>query len=314
MQKKEIDIIKNQIEEFCHVQNLGTLFDNELSLLREDLIPFSFGGNKARISLSFVLDAIDKKCDTMIAYGDKCSNLCRALINLSHKAGMNGIVINSSGEDYATISNNGKLLKFFAPTIVKCNKENVPQTINYVKNDICKGKKYYYMYDDENVLKALSTYKNFLLTAENNNKLTLRNYDYVFLPTGTGFSQSGILAYIIEKNIDTPIIGISIARKRERELPIFHKYMNMLNIDDTELNDKVNILDEYLCNGYGQYTPDMYELIQLMYTEYGIPMDTTYVGKAFWGMKNYLAKAGIKNKKILFIHTGGLPLFFDELR
>lgn len=28
-------------------------------------------------------------------------------------------------------------------------------------------------------------------------------------------------------------------------------------------------------------------------------------------MKNYLSKNNIENKNILFIHTGGTPLFFD---
>ena len=42
-------------------------------------------------------------------------------------------------------------------------------------------------------------------------------------------------------------------------------------------------------------------------------MDTTYVGKAFRGMLSYLADNDIRNKKALFVHTGGGPLFFDGL-
>ena len=45
---------------------------------------------------------------------------------------------------------------------------------------------------------------------------------------------------------------------------------------------------------------------------YGIPLDATYTGKAFMGMTEYIK--GISNKNILFIHTGGTPLFFDVLR
>jgi D-cysteine desulfhydrase len=46
----------------------------------------------------------------------------------------------------------------------------------------------------------------------------------------------------------------------------------------------------------------------------GIPMDTTYVGKAFCGMQNYLREKKITGKNILFIHTGGTPLYFDHLK
>ena len=45
----------------------------------------------------------------------------------------------------------------------------------------------------------------------------------------------------------------------------------------------------------------------------GIPMDTTYVGKGFYGMEEYIKKMKIIGKNILFIHTGGTPLYFDIL-
>ena len=45
----------------------------------------------------------------------------------------------------------------------------------------------------------------------------------------------------------------------------------------------------------------------------GIPMDTTYVGKAFFGMLQYLRDHEIRGERILFLHTGGTPLFFDRL-
>jgi D-cysteine desulfhydrase len=42
-------------------------------------------------------------------------------------------------------------------------------------------------------------------------------------------------------------------------------------------------------------------------------MDPTYTGKAFAGMIRYLADQKIRGENILFLHTGGLPLFFDHL-
>ena len=43
-------------------------------------------------------------------------------------------------------------------------------------------------------------------------------------------------------------------------------------------------------------------------------MDTTYVGKAFYGMINYINKEKLNDKNILFLNTGGLPLFFEQLK
>lgn len=46
-------------------------------------------------------------------------------------------------------------------------------------------------------------------------------------------------------------------------------------------------------------------------------MDSVYTAKAYEGMKKYLDDLDdkdIKNSDILFIHTGGTPLFFDDLK
>jgi D-cysteine desulfhydrase len=45
----------------------------------------------------------------------------------------------------------------------------------------------------------------------------------------------------------------------------------------------------------------------------GIPLNTTYTAKAFWGMQKYIEKNCIKGKNILFVNTGGAPLFFDDM-
>ena len=49
---------------------------------REDLLPFSQGGNKVRIGRAFFRDMQEKNKDCMIIYGNSRSNLCRVLANL----------------------------------------------------------------------------------------------------------------------------------------------------------------------------------------------------------------------------------------
>ena len=46
---------------------------------------------------------------------------------------------------------------------------------------------------------------------------------------------------------------------------------------------------------------------------YGVPFDHTYTGKAFVGMLDYIERMRIEDKNVLFIHTGGTPLFFDHI-
>ena len=70
-------------------------------------------------------------------------------------------------------------------------------------------------------------------------------------------------------------------------------------------------VDDYTA-GYGKEDGAVSETIQNVLRQYGIPLDMTYTGKAFTGMLDY--SKTLKDKTILFIHTGGTPLFFDYLR
>ena len=40
--------------------------------------------------------------------------------------------------------------------------------------------------------------------------------------------------------------------------------------------------------------------------------DLTYVGKGYYGMVQEIRRLGLRNERILFLHTGGTPLFFDS--
>ena len=65
--------------------------------------------------------------------------------------------------------------------------------------------------------------------------------------------------------------------------------------------------------GYGAWSDQVAEKIRKVYETDGVYLDMTYTGKAFHGMMNYIREKNIRGKNILFLHTGGLPLFFDFL-
>ena len=83
--------------------------------------------------------------------------------------------------------------------------------------------------------------------------------------------------------------------------------------DSLYREDALLFTDQYRCGGYGNYTDEIKSLIDRVMMREGIPMDTTYVGKAFWGMLRFLQDNQIEGKRVLFIHTGGTPLYFDGL-
>ena len=81
-------------------------------------------------------------------------------------------------------------------------------------------------------------------------------------------------------------------------------------VNEKALQAATLFIDEYT-NGYGKYDRKVLETIEMVLKTYGIPLDATYTGKAFMGMSDYLK--AVKGRNVLFIHTGGTPLFFNAL-
>ena len=111
-------------------------------------------------------------------------------------------------------------------------------------------------------------------------------------------------------------MGISIARKNPYGIQVVSdsvaQYMQSKGYTVPNLSE-VQFIDDFVLDGYGSYNKDVIEIIREVLEQDGIALDTTYTGKALWGMCEYLKKQGIIGKNILFIHTGGTPLFFDNL-
>ena len=113
-------------------------------------------------------------------------------------------------------------------------------------------------------------------------------------------------------------MGISVSRNETRGKQVIarnlEEYAQMHKSSlPQNFKEKILFTDQYMENGYGTYSQDTADLIRSIYRSEGTPLDMTYTGKAFCGMVKYLEDHQIRNKNILFLHTGGTPLFFDFL-
>ena len=112
---------------------------NEIYIKRDDLLPFSMGGNKVRIAEAFFQDMVQKGCDAMIIYGSRHSNLCRVLANLCCSRGVGCTMICSHEEqedDSAT--NNTHLINWAGAKIVHCAKNEIAITVERVMEELQK--------------------------------------------------------------------------------------------------------------------------------------------------------------------------------
>jgi len=287
--------------------------DNKIYIKRDDLLPFSFGGNKVRIALEFIADMKNQGKDCIVGYGNSRSNLSRALANLCYQLEIPCHIISPADEDGTHIDTyNSKMALACNAEFHYCRKTNVKASVERVLKELRdKGLNPYYIYGDS--------------TGKGNEHIPLLAYvkvyedikaqfDYIFLATGTGMTQGGLLAGKAIHGGDEKIVGISVARSSMQETSVLKNSLECFSTRVQKIDyGEINVQDEYLCNGYGTYNRQIEKTIHQQLTCNGMPLDPTYTGKAFWGMREYIKKNKIVGKKILFIHTGGTPLFFDYM-
>lgn len=287
--------------------------DNDIYIKRDDLIPFSFGGNKVRIALEFISDMKKQGKDCIVGYGNARSNLSRALANLCYQFKIPCHIISPADEDGTRIDTyNSKMVLACNAEFHYCKKTNVKETVEQVLKELRdKGLKPYYIYGDSvgkgNEHTPLLAYMKVYEDIKG-------QFDYIFLATGTGMTQGGLLAGKAIHGGTEKIVGISVARSSIQETAVLKNSLECFSTRIQKIDcGEINVEDAYLCDGYGTYNRQIEKTIHQQLTCNGMPLDPTYTGKAFWGMQEYIKKNKILGKKVLFIHTGGTPLFFDYM-
>lgn len=298
---------------------------NELYIKRDDLLPFSMGGNKVRIAEAFYQDMKKNGCDAMIIYGSRHSNLCRVLSNLCCSRGVDCMMICSHEENESSdATNNTHLIDWAGARVVHCAKNEIAGTVERVMTQLkSQGKVPYYIYGDKfgrgNEGTAAVAYAEAYAEIQAFEQEQGWEFDYIFCPSGTGATQSGLICGHLLAGDRKKIMGVMIS---SRETERAHQVISEGIRDYFVKNDKdlpenfeqeIILLDQYRMGGYGQYDERIKACIREEYRTNSVPLDPVYTAKAFWGMKEYIAEKKISDSRILFLHTGGAPLFYDFL-
>lgn len=317
---KQIALLEQPLSATPIVPLSGNYGENRIFMKRDDMIPFSFGGNKARKAAEFYKELTQTDSDVIMTYGSNSSNHCRIIANMAVAMGLSCHII--SPEENRERLYNTRLVEAFGAVIETCPVSRVSGTIDrrlaaYKE----EGRKPYFIagggHGNPGTESYVRTYRE-ILCQEKEKGI---HFDYIFHASGTGATQAGLLCgMLLEKDVSRrKIVGISIAREENRGREVVkdsvREYLRFAGKDFDSLyrEEDLNFTDKYRCGGYGSYDEGIKNTIEQVMKQEGIPMDTTYVGKAFAGMLQYLKDNGIQDKKVLFIHTGGTPLYFDGL-
>ena len=306
---------RKSLSPICRLEDGGY---NTLYIKREDLIPYSFGGNKARKATLF-FEAFDREgCDYMVTYGSSHSNHCRVIANMCASRSVPCMIIAPS--EVSDYTYNSALIDMFGAEIITVPTDKVHDTIEEKLESLRqKGFRPFFIeggghgnIGTEAYVQCYDEIRGY--EAENGIK-----FDYIFFASGTGTTHAGLVCGQVMAKDERHIVGISIARPNPRGRDVVLKSINDylcykgITYDTDVIESNTVFIDDHVGDGYGKLNADIDDTIKTVMIKYGIPLDSTYTGKAFYGMQQYIESHDLKNKNILFIHTGGTPLFFDDL-
>lgn len=323
---KRIPVFENKFTPTPIYRCNGQYAENEIYIKRDDLLPFSFGGNKVRKAQKFYQEIIELKPDVLVTYGSSSSNHCRIIANLAKALGISCEIISPEENKHETP--NSKIVANLGAKVRYCALNQVKETIDKTMEELAEKGKPYFIMGGGHGNPGTEGYKDAYEEIVGYEKEHQIQFDYIFHASGTGATQAGLLTgQLLSRREDQKIVGISIARLAEPGGNVVLEsvtdyFEDMMCKDKITKDEKEEYIqkakaslcftDRYRLEGYGAYNEEVLKTIREVEEQDGIAMDNTYVGKAFWGMKQYLKEENIQGKKILFIHTGGTPLYFEQ--
>jgi len=298
--------------------NFITSLDDNIKVFRDDLYPFLGGGNKGRKMEAIAKDIFLQKAGALVTTGGFQSNHCRAVAVFAALYKMKcTLVLHGSKKEFESQSGNAKIMRLSGADIVFVDEANqIGQVMDQaMKGYETKDLKPYYIWGGGHTLEGGLAYIEAIKELKEYSDQDNWSPDYIFHASGTGSTQSGIMAGLDKYGFkNTIVIGISVGRTSEQATKVVNDFYNELcrNYNINCLNRQSIVLDDYLMGGYGQVNDKLKEISLNSIKEYGFTLDTCYTGKAFYGMLDFIEKNNINEKNILFWHTGGIFNFLAE--
>ncbi|MFL2105633.1 1-aminocyclopropane-1-carboxylate deaminase/D-cysteine desulfhydrase [Desemzia sp. FAM 23991] len=289
---------------------------NRFYIKREDLIPLSFGGNKARKAYYFIQEMEQLQANCLVTYGSSSSNHCRVIAAVAAAKGYPCLIISPSSQNNPTM--NQQLVELLDATLIFTPlsqvRETIQQTLEKLKQD---GLRPYFIPGGGHGHNGTQAYVDAYHEIKAVEAEIGISFDLIFHASGTGTTQAGLVCGNHLAEDSKEIVGISIARDEEKGRPVVIEsvkaYLEYCGLSPIK-EEKIIFEDQYRAGGYGQFHEGITDVIHQVFIREGIALDPTYTGKAYWGMMQYIKEHQIEHQTILFVHTGSHPLFFDQFQ
>ncbi|WLP87119.1 pyridoxal-phosphate dependent enzyme [Corynebacterium stationis] len=275
-------------------ENLDEVLGTECWIVRDDLLPFPLAGNKVR-KIEAELSSIPGDVGVLITNGGVDSNHCRTVAMFAAQRGIQAhLVLHGDESDFNSTSI--KMLEALGATFDIGPASTIRERVEQAEQrQILENEKAHIVSGGGHTAAGAQAFKDAGIAAFRTN-----NFDQVFVASGTGATQGGLVAAAEISSLKTEVIGVSVARDKSRGIPPVEEAAKWAGAQSPH----ITFLDEYRAGGYGKSDTQVEEAVQLGW-RLGVPLDFTYTGKAFSAMVD-LSRRDRLGEKVLFWHTGGL--------
>ena len=281
-------------------------------IVRDDIFPYIGGGSKARKAVAYETMLKEHGYNAVVTCGGIQSNHNRAIALMAARNGWKcHLCIQGTEERFLKEKGNALLDRLSGAECEFIRPEDTALAMDRAMEKLRnEGYKPYYVHGGGHDLPGGTCFVE--AVEELKQQFDAEGYkpDYIFHASGTGSTQAGIVVGLEKVGwSDVKVVGISVARQYERGRQVIADFANMLGEHygmKKNFNNEIIFCTDYLCGGYEQYSLLMAAFLECAMKETGLMFDTTYSGKGFYGMIDYVKRNGLKEKNIMFWHTGGL--------
>lgn len=290
---------------------------------RDDISPFTLGGNKIRQLEYYLGDAESQNCDTILITGAIQSNFARLAAAVARKRGMDCHVqledrVANVPELYRS-SGNVLLNQLLGATIHSYpdgeDEAGADRRLYEIAERLkSQGRNPYVipLGPDHPPLGALGYVRAAGELVRQCGELGL-GFGKIVVASGSGNTHAGLLFGLRANGDPTPVIGICNRRSQELQRPRIaarcRQIAELLDIANPVGEDDIVLDDSVLAPGYGQLNDAIRDAISRASTLEALFVDPVYTGRAMAGALNH-ARTMQGDANLLMVHTGGLAGLF----
>ncbi len=297
--------LANLPTKIVRLDRISKEYGKNIYLKRDDLTGLETSGNKIRKLEFSIAEALNNGHDTIITMGAIQSNHCRATASVCARLGLKcHLLLKGQPDD---IGGNLFLDYIFGANIHfiddKSSIYKEAEKLSYILKN--KGDSPYIIpIGASNPIGTYGYVNAYEEILEQEKDLGIQ-FDLISVAIGSGGTYGGLwYGNYINKN-DKRILGFSVSETKQGFKSIVIDILKGLD-QDIKSFDSLDVNESYIGEGYAIARDEELEFYYEIGKQEGIVFDPCYTGKAFRGLLNEVKKGNIKEKNILFIHTGGL--------